>query len=148
METKIPEHRKNAFKAKGVFKPDELRRRREEQQIEIRRKTREESLAKRRNLNIPASPDSDDESAAAVINAQVRRQYESLRFSASRSPASNRITRVCVFPAWRLRVRGQVWLRRCRSRVGTGLNSLTVSGLVSNIASRAVAGHDSRRVLG
>ncbi|CAG8602984.1 790_t:CDS:2 [Acaulospora colombiana] len=71
---KIPEHRKNAFKAKSVFKADELRRRREEQQIEIRRKNREESLAKRRNLNVPASPDSDDESAVAVINAQLQEQ--------------------------------------------------------------------------
>ncbi|CAG8588115.1 13098_t:CDS:2 [Racocetra fulgida] len=69
---KIPEHRKNAFKAKSVFKAEELRRRREEQQIEIRRKNREESLAKRRNLNVPASPDSDDESAVAVINAQLQ----------------------------------------------------------------------------
>ncbi|CAG8724320.1 18001_t:CDS:2, partial [Acaulospora morrowiae] len=71
---KIPEHRKNAFKAKSVFKAEELRRRREEQQIEIRRKNREESLAKRRNLNVPASPDSDDESAVAVINAQLQEQ--------------------------------------------------------------------------
>ncbi|CAB5396320.1 unnamed protein product [Rhizophagus irregularis] len=35
---KIPEHRKNAFKTKAVFKADELRRRREELQVEIRRK--------------------------------------------------------------------------------------------------------------
>jgi hypothetical protein len=68
---KIPEHRKNAFKTKAVFKADELRRRREELQVEIRRKNREESLAKRRNLNVPASPDSDDEAAVATINAQV-----------------------------------------------------------------------------
>jgi importin subunit alpha-6/7 len=72
---KIPEHRKNAFKTKAVFKADELRRRREELQVEIRRKNREESLAKRRNLNVPASPDSDDEAAVATINAQV--SYES-----------------------------------------------------------------------
>lgn len=71
---KIPEHRKNAFKAKAVFKADELRRRREELQVEIRRKNREESLAKRRNLNVPASPDSDDEVAVATINAQLQEQ--------------------------------------------------------------------------
>lgn len=47
----IPEHRRN-FKAKGTFKPDELRRRREEQQVEIRKQKREENLAKRRNMAI------------------------------------------------------------------------------------------------
>ncbi|CAG8445495.1 6487_t:CDS:2 [Ambispora gerdemannii] len=71
---KVPEHRKNAFKSKNLLKPEELRRRREEQQIEIRRKNREESLAKRRNLNVPASPDSDDESAIAMFNAQLQEQ--------------------------------------------------------------------------
>ncbi|KAG9306149.1 hypothetical protein G9A89_016053 [Geosiphon pyriformis] len=75
---KIPEHRKNAFKSKGILKSDELRRRREEQQIEIRRKNREESLAKRRNFNIPASPDSDDESIVAAINAQLQEQLPAM----------------------------------------------------------------------
>ena len=42
----IPEHRRTTFKAKSAFKPDELRRRREEQQVEIRRAKREENLAK------------------------------------------------------------------------------------------------------
>lgn len=59
----IPEHRRN-FKAKGVFKGDELRRRREEQQVEIRKQKREENLAKRRNMapvNEAAAVDSDDE---------------------------------------------------------------------------------------
>lgn len=46
----IPEHRRNQFKAKGSFKPDELRRRREEQQVEIRKAKREENLAKRRGI--------------------------------------------------------------------------------------------------
>jgi len=68
---KIPEHRKNAFKAKSIFKLDEVRRRREEQQVEIRRKNREESLAKRRNLNIPASLDSDDETADWDVQVRV-----------------------------------------------------------------------------
>lgn len=60
----IPEHRRN-FKAKGTFKPDELRRRREEQQVEIRKQKREENLAKRRNMAAtspaPGTVDSDDE---------------------------------------------------------------------------------------
>ena len=50
---------------------DEVRRRREEQQVEIRRKNREESLAKRRNLNIPASLDSDDETADWDVQVRV-----------------------------------------------------------------------------
>ncbi|KAI9655913.1 MAG: Importin alpha subunit (Karyopherin alpha subunit) (Serine-rich RNA polymerase I suppressor protein) [Alyxoria varia] len=65
----IPEHRRNNFKAKNTFKPDELRRRREEQQVEIRKAKREENLAKRRGLptrdglgaSLGAAPDSDDE---------------------------------------------------------------------------------------
>jgi len=36
----IPEHRRTQFKAKNTFKPDELRRRREEQQVEIRKAKR------------------------------------------------------------------------------------------------------------
>ncbi len=68
----IPEHRRTQFKAKGAFKPEELRRRREEQQIEIRKAKREENLAKRRGIatgenrpgaSLGAAPDSDDESA-------------------------------------------------------------------------------------
>lgn len=69
-ERYIPEHRRTQFKAKGTFKPEELRRRREEQQVEIRKAKREENLAKRRGIgsgadrpgaNIGAEPDSDDD---------------------------------------------------------------------------------------
>ncbi|KAI9828793.1 MAG: Importin alpha subunit (Karyopherin alpha subunit) (Serine-rich RNA polymerase I suppressor protein) [Thelocarpon impressellum] len=74
-ERYIPEHRRTQFKAKGTFKPEELRRRREEQQVEIRRAKREENLAKRRGITgrdgqvmvggpgsgLGAAPDSDDE---------------------------------------------------------------------------------------
>lgn len=74
-ERYIPEHRRTQFKAKNTFKPDELRRRREEQQVEIRKAKREENLAKRRGIqtsdgqlgvSVPGSglgpgADSDDE---------------------------------------------------------------------------------------
>ena len=68
-EKYIPEHRRNNFKAKGAFKPEELRRRREEQQVEIRKQKREENLAKRRGIgagsapgaSLGAAPDSDEE---------------------------------------------------------------------------------------
>ena len=69
----IPEHRRTQYKAKNQFKPDELRRRREEQQVEIRKQKREENLAKRRGIQTreggvgvggqAAATDSDDEGA-------------------------------------------------------------------------------------
>ncbi len=79
----IPEHRRNNFKAKGTFKPEELRRRRQEQQVEIRKANREENFAKRRGISgrdgqvsvggqsagLSASQDSDDE--AVNIESQV-----------------------------------------------------------------------------
>ena len=80
----IPEHRRTQFKAKNTFKPDELRRRREEQQVEIRKAKREENLAKRRGItgrdgtqmsapgaSLGASVDSDDE--GGTIESQVRK---------------------------------------------------------------------------
>jgi hypothetical protein len=46
----IPEHRRHQHKGKNQFRDDELRRRREDQQVEIRKQKKEENLAKRRNL--------------------------------------------------------------------------------------------------
>jgi importin subunit alpha-6/7 len=75
-ERYIPEHRRTTFKAKGAFRPDELRRRREDQQVEIRKQKREENLAKRRGITgrdgsqvgAPGGimPDSDDEDAGSI----------------------------------------------------------------------------------
>jgi hypothetical protein len=77
-ERYIPEHRRTQYKAKGTFKPEELRRRREEQQVEIRKAKREENLAKRRGITsgegrgaaLGAAPESDDETAPT--ESQVR----------------------------------------------------------------------------
>ena len=82
-ERYIPEHRRTQFKAKNTFKPDELRRRREEQQVEIRKAKREENLAKRRGItardgsqlsapgaSLGAAPDSDDEEGG-TLESQV-----------------------------------------------------------------------------
>lgn len=78
-ERYIPEHRRTQFKAKSTFKPEELRRRREEQQVEIRKAKREENLAKRRGIgtgenrpgaSLGAAPDSDDENPPS--ESQVR----------------------------------------------------------------------------
>lgn len=82
----IPEHRRTNFKAKGTFKPEELRRRREEQQVEIRKAKREDNLAKRRGLtggdlssrpgaSLGAAPDSDDDTAPT--ESQVRYSHNS-----------------------------------------------------------------------
>lgn len=83
----IPEHRRNNFKAKNQFKPDELRRRREEQQVEIRRQKRIESLAKRRGIQRAdgevgigfTGADSDDE--AGNIESEVSQVDHYLRTS-------------------------------------------------------------------
>ncbi len=95
-ERYIPEHRRNAFKAKGVFKPDELRRRREEQQVEIRKTKREENLAKRRGIagrdapgaSLGAAPDSDDE--GVNTEAQVRSSWRRATQTLSQSSAVER----------------------------------------------------------
>src|ERR1700755_621921 len=79
-ERYIPEHRRTQFKAKGAFKPDELRRRREEQQVEIRKAKREENLAKRRGIggrdapgaSLGAAPDSDDEGGNIETQVSLR----------------------------------------------------------------------------
>jgi importin subunit alpha-6/7 len=47
----IPEHRRQQHKGRNQFRVDELRRRREDQQVEIRKQKKEENLAKRRNLD-------------------------------------------------------------------------------------------------
>ena len=49
------------YKNKGGLKQEDLRRRREEQQVEIRRQKREENISKRRNFLPSSAGDSDDE---------------------------------------------------------------------------------------
>lgn len=78
-ERYIPEHRRTQYKARNQFRPDELRRRREEQQVEIRKQKRDENLAKRRGIQTrdggigvgdgAAGPESDDE--ATAIESEV-----------------------------------------------------------------------------
>ncbi|KAI9619708.1 hypothetical protein H4Q26_014090 [Puccinia striiformis f. sp. tritici PST-130] len=68
-------HRQSNYKNKNLFKNDELRRRREEQQVEIRKAKREECVAKRRNYQVDAdAPDSDDESVATALDSQLQEQ--------------------------------------------------------------------------
>lgn len=79
-ERYIPEHRRTQFKARNQFRPDELRRRREEHQVEIRKLKRDENLAKRRGIQTSdggigvggahaAATESDDE--ASAIESEV-----------------------------------------------------------------------------
>ncbi|KNE58467.1 hypothetical protein AMAG_04038 [Allomyces macrogynus ATCC 38327] len=58
MSTTRPD-RAAQYKNRGAFRPDELRRRRDEQVVSLRRKQRDEHLAKRRNL--PSTRDHDDD---------------------------------------------------------------------------------------
>ncbi|KAJ5656652.1 Karyopherin alpha subunit [Penicillium longicatenatum] len=80
-ERYIPEHRRTQFKARNQFRPDELRRRREEQQVEIRKQKREENMAKRRGVQtrdggvgvggMAAATESDDEASAIESELNV-----------------------------------------------------------------------------
>ena len=77
-ERYIPEHRRTQFKAKNSFKPDELRRRREEQQVEIRRQKREENLSKRRGITrgdgeigVGSIDDADSDDDAGILESEV-----------------------------------------------------------------------------
>lgn len=70
----VPEHRRQTYKGKNLFKGDELRRRREEQQVEIRKLKKDENLAKRRNLAIvgaDTSMESDTDEETAGIDDKV-----------------------------------------------------------------------------
>jgi hypothetical protein len=90
-ERYIPEHRRTQFKARGQFKPDELRRRREEQQVEIRKQKREDNLAKRRGIQtrdggisvggVNAATESDDEASAIESEVCFENFPSALEFS-------------------------------------------------------------------
>jgi importin subunit alpha-1 len=65
--------RRNTYKERSRFKPEEVRRRRENMQVEIRKQKKEENLAKRRNFNETTSlEDSDDDLDTLNQEAQVR----------------------------------------------------------------------------
>ncbi|EIW68950.1 importin alpha subunit [Tremella mesenterica] len=65
------EHRKNNFKGKTNFAADQLRRRREEQQVEIRRQKREENIAKRRNFHPVLEDDLDSDEDVELGSAAL-----------------------------------------------------------------------------
>jgi importin subunit alpha-6/7 len=55
------EARMSAFKGRGAQRPEEQRRRREEQTVELRKTKKDEALAKRRNIPIAPAADFDDD---------------------------------------------------------------------------------------
>ncbi|TPX54189.1 hypothetical protein SeMB42_g00394 [Synchytrium endobioticum] len=72
---KVPEHRVAGFKNRGSLKPEELRRRRDEVAVEIRRQKREDSVAKRRNINAVVAgslSESEDENLAGTGGSQLQ----------------------------------------------------------------------------
>lgn len=72
----IPEYRRTNFKNKGRFQSDELRRRRETHQVDLRKQKREEVLAKRRNYvdNAANANDSEDEDVADDYSMTTREE--------------------------------------------------------------------------
>jgi hypothetical protein len=107
----IPEHRRTQFKAKNTFKPEELRRRREEQQVEIRKAKREENLAKRRGIAgadgsrpgaaLGAEPDSDDDTAPTESQVSILHVYSAVTAQRSCDYGFNRaesyFVDICLF---------------------------------------------------
>ncbi|CDH57229.1 karyopherin alpha [Lichtheimia corymbifera JMRC:FSU:9682] len=64
--------RRSTYKSRAHFKPEEVRRRRETAQVEIRKQKKEENLAKRRNFNLQNLPDdSDDDADSFGVDTQL-----------------------------------------------------------------------------
>lgn len=66
----VPEYRRTTFKNKGRFQSDELRRRRETHQVDLRKQKREEVLSKRRNFTNQDQDSEDEDDFAGHINAE------------------------------------------------------------------------------
>lgn len=86
----VPEYRRTNFKNKGRFTNDELRRRRETHQVDLRKQKREEVLAKRRNYvnqgndsededDFSASGTKDESSFALQLQQDLPKMIESIR---------------------------------------------------------------------
>lgn len=80
-ESRTMKARREAYKAKGPLKQDDLRRRREEQQVEIRRQKREENISKRRNFLPSTGQDSDEEIGGGVWDPPLAEEMISGVFS-------------------------------------------------------------------
>ncbi|KAG0241168.1 armadillo-type protein [Mortierella sp. GBAus27b] len=78
MDNRIPEHRSQNFKARSAFKPEELRRNRNELNVELRKQKREENLSKRRNLAIAAESEESEDEGVAAANHQLHEQLPAM----------------------------------------------------------------------
>ncbi|OAD75156.1 hypothetical protein PHYBLDRAFT_133133 [Phycomyces blakesleeanus NRRL 1555(-)] len=65
------EVRRGTFKARSHFKPEEVRRRRETAQIEIRKQKKEENLAKRRVFNAETVDEDSEDELVDILPAMV-----------------------------------------------------------------------------
>lgn len=75
----VPEYRRTTFKNKGRFQSEELRRRRETHQVDIRKQKRDEALAKRRNFNNEVTNnDSEDEEDFGLQSHEDSQFYSSV----------------------------------------------------------------------
>ncbi|KAI3403301.1 SRP1 [Candida oxycetoniae] len=75
----IPEYRRTNFKNKSRFQSDELRRRRETHQVDLRKQKREEVLAKRRNFQHEANDSEDEDDFNLSVNNDENQFYQRLR---------------------------------------------------------------------
>ena len=71
------------YKAKSAFKAEEIRRRRDDQTVEIRKQKKEEALAKRRNIvgTVDLSADeseSDADAVSGIVQAQLQQELPKL----------------------------------------------------------------------
>lgn len=72
MSERLTEQRRANYKAKGHFKADEVRRRREDAHVEIRKQKKEESIAKRRNLRpetVESPSDSEEDYTYEILSS-------------------------------------------------------------------------------
>nr|KAJ3409156.1 Importin alpha subunit (Karyopherin alpha subunit) (Serine-rich RNA polymerase I suppressor protein) [Polyrhizophydium stewartii] len=78
---KALESRISSFKNRGAMKQDEIRRRREDMTVEIRKAKREESFSKRRNLQLVAGnlSESEDEGFANGFDPQQLELHQQLQ---------------------------------------------------------------------
>lgn len=75
----VPEYRRTNFKNKGRFQSDELRRRRETHQVDLRKQKREEVLAKRRNYANQGNESEDEEEYNPNANNDENQFYNKLK---------------------------------------------------------------------
>ncbi|OBA26911.1 ARM repeat-containing protein [Hanseniaspora valbyensis NRRL Y-1626] len=78
----VPEYRRTTFKNKNKFSAEELRKRRETQQVELRKTKRDEVLAKRRNM---ASSVVDDNTQNTALNEETGAVDKDLMTGAGKS---------------------------------------------------------------